>query len=569
MSERAKNFFTDQHQISSDEELYDKAKINYKSIYRIDLAKIVQAVVDFAELLSGITLYKYERNFAERVTWSLLLSDGETIVAEFARQTGKSQTLASLLPSVTLLLPLISEYIFKSEKGELFKKNKNLQVFKKFLRGFWCGVYGPDYDRASIIGNKINSTLVSKEARIILSSEGFDMKFPEKLSNYIGRLPRNSFIKVKSANRRVSVEGETFHLVVIDETQEVSDYVLKKSISPFTASTLGTTVFIGSAYPKRVYFYDIGRMQHEKDLEENHPVKYQNYFRTDYKEAQLYNDNYRIYIEKEKFKLGETSDEFRMSYELFWPVEKGMFITEDFLITRLGEHYGVSNYDMNNDHVIGIDLGKVNDSTVITIVEVDWENPILVDANSGIIRYKKKVKNWFEIQGDDYDAQFYMICNFIDHYLWHRLIVDATGVGAPMFDRLYNKYDGKKGKSVKPFVYNKASKSEAFSLLYTELLAERWVFPISESVRKLKKFQNFVNQMVNLSKTIENGYLVVKSTSETLHDDYCDSLVLANYAVESEFTEQEVEEKIENIYRNSRFGRGLFKNSIVENNFWG
>src|SRR5690606_21545325 len=108
-----------------------------------------------------------------------------------------------------------------------------------------------------IVGNKINTAISTQNAIQILSSPEIGMKFPEKLSSYMGNFPRNSNITVKSANKRVSIEGDTYHIVVTDETQEIDGFVIKKSINPFLSSTNGTMVHIGSPYPERVYFYDI------------------------------------------------------------------------------------------------------------------------------------------------------------------------------------------------------------------------------------------------------------------------------------------------------------------------
>lgn len=569
MSEnRAKNFFTDQKQISEDGEIFEAAKFDVKKIDKVTQTKIVEGVIDFAEKLADETLYPYQREFAERIVWSLILADGETIAGEFSRQSGKSFTLSALSPATAIMLPLFAEYLWKTPEGMEFDRKSSF-VFKKWLKGFWTGIYGPDYDRAAIIGNKVNSALQTPNSKMILSAPGFDMTFPEKLAKYTGRLPRGSYINVKSANKRVSIEGDTYHLVITDETQEISDYVLKKSISPMLAATLGTTVHIGSAYPQRVYFYDIIKQQKEADIDK--PKHLKNYYGASYKIAQKYNPNYAKYIAKEKKKLGENSDEFRMSYELYWPIEKGMFITEDFLMSRIAQDYYVTNYDKTNDHVIAIDVAKIHDNTIVTVGEVDWDDPIVVDEDSGIIRHHKKIKNWLELGGDDYDEQYYQICNFVDHFRWNKMIVDATGVGSPMFDRLKNKYS-REGKLVVPFVYSKESKSEGYSLFLKELLAERWEFPASESTQRMRKFQRFKDQMINLAKEFQGGYLSVHHSSETGLDDYADSWMMLNMAIEESVSMEVAEETIENIYRASRVGESrkfLGQNRVrKDSNFW-
>ena len=540
-SKRPKSYKTEQEQIASDEELFDQAKVDPKKLDKLTLNKIIDACIVFGETLANIKLHKYQREFCERVVRSLVLGDGETITVLLCRQSGKSEGIASVIVSVTILLPLFAEYL-----ESVGIKN----TLTKYSRGLWCGVYAPDYERAGIIGKKVNNDLTSNTSKQILSEPEIGMHFPERLTSFTGKLPRNSFVNVKSGNKRVSIEGDTYHLLVTDETQEIDSYVIKKSMSPFLAATLGTTVHLGSTYPEKVYFYDVIHTNKKEDVKRT--KKNRCHFETDYHEAQKYNKNYKKYIEKEKKKLGEYSDEFRMSYELYWPIEQGMFITEEFLENVLGKNYSVTNSDMFNVHTIGIDIGKKRDSTVVTILEVDYNNPIIVDPDSHLIRFNKKVKNWFEITGDNYDNQYYQICRFVDNYNWKTMVVDATGVGAPMCDRLAAKYN-RGEKSVVPFVFSTPEKSRGYSLLYKELLAERIVFPNSPLAQRLRKHKKFKEQFINLTKQIKGGYIVVEHIDEKGFDDYPDSLMLAVIGAEDTSISTGVRELVDvNIFRTNK-----------------
>lgn len=557
-TERAKEFTSNREQTSSNEEFFDYAELNTQKIDTWKLKEIVDGIVKFGEVLANMQLYKYEKVFAERIIWSIILSDGATITGLFARQGGKSSTVAITIIACAVMLPLLAEAL--KEAGIKFSNAH----FHKFEKGFWCGVYAPDYDRARIIGSKIEDMISTPEAINILSAPEIGMSFPDKLSRYIGNLPRNSVINIKSANRRVSIEGDTWHLVVTDETQELDDYVLKKSISPMLASTNGTTVHIGSAYPKRVYFYEICKLNKKLDIDKTQSKK--THFEAPYQVVQKYNPYYKKYIEGEMLKLGKDSDEFRMSYELYFPLESGMFVTEDFLYRNMGIDKYVTNFDNANDHVIGIDVGKKVDSTVVTVLEVDWEHPILIDATAGTYRRYKAIKNWLEIHGDDYDVQFHLICEFLSNYKWNRLVIDATGVGEHMYDRLRNRFSPK-GKTVIPFVYTRPDKSAGYQLLYREILSTadsekskpRLVFPNNERARALKKHKKFISQMTTLVKTYEGGYMLVYHESEDGHDDYGDSLMLAVYGAEEEIVEVAEEYEDVNIYKPSKHNSNFWR----------
>lgn len=543
--ERPKKLEIEQEQIIEDKQLYEKAEIEETKEFLTKLTAddIVNLIIKFAVLLSGFNFYDYQEEFAKRIIYSLVTDDGETITGLFARQSGKSFTTARVIPSCAIMLPLLAELMKKYEVETKLAKN-----LSKFYNGLWVGVYAPSYDRAAIIGSRVNETLSSKRAREILSDPEIGMKFPTQLSSYINYLPRGSKIKVKSANKRVSIEGDTYHLLVTDETQEIDGYIIKKSMSPFLASTNGTTVHIGSSYPKRCYFYDIIQINKRADL--NKPKKLKCHFEYDYTVAIKANPNYKKYIEKEKIKLGEFSEEFKMSYELYWPLSQGMLVTEDFLITHLGRDYGVTNADKFNDHVIAIDIAKVTDSTVVTVIEPDWENPIVIDPVANIVRYLKKIKNWYEIKNENYEYQFYALDEFINNYKWITLIIDATGVGSPIFDRFYARYGNDPTKNVIPFIFNNHTKSEAYILLARELAAERIIFPNSKSAQQLRKQRAFIYQLSSMAKEMRGSLFTVTAIDEKGNDDYPDSLAMCVWAIEMENKNNSVEEYYDtNIYK--------------------
>ena len=56
-----------------------------------------------------------------------------------------------------------------------------------------------------------------------------------------------------------------------------------------------------------------------------------NHFEYDDRVVCKYNPYYKKFIDKEKLRLGEDSEEFQMSYRLKWMLERGMLITEDDL----------------------------------------------------------------------------------------------------------------------------------------------------------------------------------------------------------------------------------------------
>ena len=85
-----------------------------------------------------------------------------------------------------------------------------------------------------------------------------------------------------------------------------------------------TIVKIGTATTFKGDFYDAIQRNKAEALTRKSHIR--NHFEYDWTIAAKYNPKYAKYVEKEKKRLGEKSDEFRMSYCLEWIIERGMFV---------------------------------------------------------------------------------------------------------------------------------------------------------------------------------------------------------------------------------------------------
>jgi hypothetical protein len=75
--------------------------------------------------------------------------------------------------------------------------------------------------------------------------------------------------------------------------------------------------------------------------------------------------------------------------------------------------------------VVGIDPARKIDSTVVTVVWVDWDRP------DEFGYFDHRILNWLEIQGDDWEEQYFQIVNFLENYDVLAVGVDANGVKFP------------------------------------------------------------------------------------------------------------------------------------------
>jgi hypothetical protein len=109
--------------------------------------------------------------------------------------------------------------------------------------------------------------------------------------------------------------------------------------------------------------------------------------------------------------------------------------------------------------------------------------------------------------------------------------VDATGAGDPIVDRL-NRVFADYPLDIIPVVYNSKNKHEMATLFYEELRAFRIRIPCHQSVKKTRRFKNFVDQFFSCEKTYKGQFMQLEHPdTKGAKDDYVDSLLLLLYGV--------------------------------------
>lgn len=313
-----------------------------------------------------------------------------------------------------------------------------------------------------------------------------------------------------------------------------------QSIHPMGAAYNATICKIGTATTFKGDFYEAINRNKEDFKKKKTGIR--NHFEYDYKVVQRYNPKYAKYIEREKRSLGETSDEFQMSYCLRWVISRGMFVDINKFEAECGDNYLDRVYqDHMATHVVGIDIGggssknrKKADSTVITVVEVDWENPVLmestIDDETGepivYMAYNTYIKDWYEIApeiAENYEEQYHLIMDYLKNFKVARLVIDATREAS-----LGQRIMANVNYDVVLFTFSSKSKSDIYKHLQTEINTGRARFPNNPKTRDTKEYKKYLAQMGDLQKSYSGSYLVVSHPdSRTAHDDYSDSWALA------------------------------------------
>ena len=89
----------------------------------------------FCEKGSGVELYPYQKEFGLRIIQSLLLEDNAEITALFSRQSGKTETVSTIVPGLCVILPILANI-------------PDIGIDRrigKFKHGFWVGIFAPNY----------------------------------------------------------------------------------------------------------------------------------------------------------------------------------------------------------------------------------------------------------------------------------------------------------------------------------------------------------------------------------------------------------------------------------------
>lgn len=462
---------------------------------------LVDKIVEFMDVLVGHKLRPYQLPLARRIIESVIIEDAEEITALFSRQSGKSETVCNVVATLMVLLPRLAR---------LYP-----DVLGKFKDGFWVGVFAPVEGQAETLFSRIVDRLTSEHAMVLLQDPEIDDR-PVGSSRAIRLKKSGSMCLMMTANPRAKIESKTFHLAVIDEAQDCDDYVVRKSIHPMLASTAGTIVKTGTPTTHKGDFYKAIQLNKRRQTARGRKV---NHFEADWKLVAKHSPIYGKSVRRDMLRMGEDSDEFQMSYCLRWLLERGMFTTSA-MMESLGD---LSQETVRQWHrtpvVVGIDPARKLDSTVVTVVWVDWDRP----DEFGF--FDHRVLNWLEIRGDDWEEQYFQIVNFLSAYDVLAIGVDSGGVGDAVAQRLALLMPR---AELFPLSSSPSEQSKRWKHLMALMQRGMIGWPAHAKTRRLRSWRRFQQQMMDAEKIFKGPNIMIAAPDEAeAHDDYVDSLAIA------------------------------------------
>ena len=294
------------------------------------------------------------------------------------------------------------------------------------------------------------------------------------------RTAKGSWVECKSAENPTGLLGEELDLRIVDECSRIARRVEETYLFPTTASRKGRSFYISTPFGQN-WFYEKTRSC--KNSEDGA------YFHFKSKDNPFFPIEEWVRA-REKLPAQVFAQEYEAS---FLPDAAAVFRGIDEIIKDNAE----SDVMIGHRYIMGVDLGKHEDFTVLTIID-KWNNNVVY---------------WDRFKQIDYPFQKSRIKATALRYNNARIIVDSTGVGDPIKDDL-----SREGLFVDDFKFTNKSKKELVEKLSIFIEQKNvWIPPIEILIDELKSFGYHLTDAGN----------VIYRAPQGQHDDAVVSLALA------------------------------------------
>ena len=339
----------------------------------------------------------------------------------------------------------------------------------------WC--VGPTYDLCDKVFREIVILTAEHLRHRIITLKEHERKLV--LRNLGGGI---SEIRGKTADNPVSLLGEGLDWLIADEAARMKPAIWESHLSQRLVDKRGWSLLIST--PRgRGYFYDLFRrgQSEDPDFESwNHPSWTNPHLDRDL-------------IEQERERLPERVFEQEFGGKFLEGAGSVFRYVRDRAIGEWRDH------DPNEIYYGGLDLARVADWTVLTIVSGRGE-VVFCDRFTRI----------------DWSLQIERIRAALERYGRPSVLVDASGLGDPIYEALRHA-----GCNAEPYVLTSRSKSALVDRLAMLLERDELILPRPDlwptGIEELESFEYSVSEVGNIKSAAPHGR----------HDDHVISLGLA------------------------------------------
>ena len=343
-------------------------------------------------------LRPYQLAPARSIISSTLQRKAETFSLLLCRQSGKTETLSTLAIWLATTFPGIRIGYY----APTFRQAIDIMMLrtKSYLNAdYFSGMF--DINRGNMVVFK---------------------PMPEVYSPFSKNNIGGSLIGASSADVSSKIEGATWDLLLIDESQDIDRRVLDVSLLPMLTATEGTLVMAGTPFSIDCGFYDTIQAIKDKKL----PGK--NYH-IDYKVVSKFYPEYETIVKRAIAKSGEDSVSFRTQYGVQWVGGLGLFFEYDRYLSLGNKELPLLYYPIEGQvYVAGLDIGGSSqnssheeDESVLTFSQV---------ASSGKIR----LAAIFRWKGENHNIVREEIFDLLKIWAPIGISVDTTGIGQNIGD---------------------------------------------------------------------------------------------------------------------------------------
>ncbi len=495
------------------------------------LIDIIMSFVDLYNSSAKIELYSYQRIFMRRIIESILLREGSVLTGLFSRQAGKSEAISSLAGALCIFIPTLARAFPDDER------------LSQYVGGFWIGIFAPRLQQSGIIYGRIRERAEKEESLEIYRDPDINIALSQSRGDQVS-WSNGSFVSSQTASEQSNVEGKTYHVVILDEAQLISRDKVRKEILPMLAAVNGTCVSIGTASNYKGGYHDsitFNIQKEKKGGKRNHfefpyeiviAEKRKQYEKT----GNPFHLNYEAWVVGELERLGGDIDnpEFKMNFRLLWQEAILTAIDRDALHSAAETRLEMGEIRRDRRRVAGLDFGKVNDSTVLTINEigdiVEYNIKPMLRPGDEPAEYREKVfVGWHEIFGrwEDQKQQIVELCDLYDIDV---LCADASNAGDPIVESLA---DLMPSVTVVAITFNHVVNDKLYKKYIQEIESGRQKYAAGPETRERHEYKTFVRQHEKLEKYYVGQYLSCAAPSGE-HDDFADSGSLATWAADVE-----------------------------------
>jgi hypothetical protein len=451
-----------------------------------------------------------------------------------------------------------------------FGKTETVSIAALFLADTRPGtkilLFAPTFNQAKISFQRIKEYAKNNKDKLFSQLEVCNLDGIE--------FANGSTIRVRSAKLDANIVGLTGDVIILDESQDINDFVVEKKIAPMLMATGGKLVKIGTPNIRNHFHASFEDVTYTKFVFDW--TRAQNYLRkgrkvdiqgTSYPLELLQQqmpraiklEFFRDVLDKltpEERKLVEydspeaNEPSFRTEYMLEWVFDTRTFLSSaEMRLLSSGEFNILEKANHNERYFMGIDFARSErtgaDSTVITVIRLnnDWT----------------KEKVWCaELRGMDFVEQGQIIKHAYNLFKPEKICADCTGIGKPMTDILTIK----EGLPLQPIGFAETDrispkwkgeqrrpryKTSMFDYARIEINAKRFAYPTLERVASISKkevdiFAKGMDQWAQLMVRNPKNSLSLNKEIEAppgQHDDHPVADVLAIFAslISTQFAE--------------------------------